>query len=321
MFLDLPGDVGAIAEQALAAREVEKGLVDARRLDGGAWEPPVKEHPTPESLARKAADLGVTLSDVEAAADELGLSVAEILEKLDLSAALDLDDGNTETLGAAAVSARDQRRRESEADRDRSARVRIAGYERREFDHGERKLGMMVATRRLETRRLTTEEARMLGEIKTWIRWVEAQWPDGYTDSVAERIAAAHQAIGWGWDERYAAMLHLGCTIALTYRQAGNRPPPNVPNSGAAIVANVKKHMSEAGAEEPHWLEAVAGELDGVLANVSTSIGLTYYRDENLSPAELLKRADLLLYEAKQAGRSTYRSGAPLPAMRPPNAA
>jgi len=62
-------------------------------------------------------------------------------------------------------------------------------------------------------------------------------------------------------------------------------------------------------------------ELDGVMANVSTSIGLTFYRDEDVSPAELLKRADLLLYEAKQAGRNTYRSGAPLPEMRSPNAA
>ncbi|WP_342113667.1 sensor domain-containing diguanylate cyclase [Pseudoduganella sp. OTU4001] len=62
-------------------------------------------------------------------------------------------------------------------------------------------------------------------------------------------------------------------------------------------------------------------ELDGVLANVSTSIGLTFYRDEDVSPAELLKRADLLLYEAKQAGRNTFRSGAPIPEMRSPNAA
>jgi len=62
-------------------------------------------------------------------------------------------------------------------------------------------------------------------------------------------------------------------------------------------------------------------ELDGILANVSTSIGLTYYRDEDVSPAELLKRADLLLYEAKQAGRNTFRSGEPLPEMRSPNAA
>ena len=62
-------------------------------------------------------------------------------------------------------------------------------------------------------------------------------------------------------------------------------------------------------------------ELDGVLANVSTSIGLTYYRDEELSPAELLKRADLLLYEAKQAGRNTFRSGAAIAQLRPSNAA
>ena len=62
-------------------------------------------------------------------------------------------------------------------------------------------------------------------------------------------------------------------------------------------------------------------ELDGIMANVSTSIGLTYYRDEDISPAELLKRADLLLYEAKQAGRNTFRSGNPSPEMRSPNAA
>jgi len=49
-------------------------------------------------------------------------------------------------------------------------------------------------------------------------------------------------------------------------------------------------------------------ELEGIPVNVSTSIGLTFYRDEELSPAELLKRADVLLYEAKQAGRNTYRS-------------
>jgi diguanylate cyclase (GGDEF)-like protein/PAS domain S-box-containing protein len=62
-------------------------------------------------------------------------------------------------------------------------------------------------------------------------------------------------------------------------------------------------------------------ELDGVLAHVSTSIGLTFYRDEELGPAELLKRADLLLYEAKQAGRNTFRSGMPHTDMRSTNAA
>ncbi|WP_327075987.1 PAS domain S-box protein [Janthinobacterium sp. CG_S6] len=51
-------------------------------------------------------------------------------------------------------------------------------------------------------------------------------------------------------------------------------------------------------------------ELDGVTVAISASIGLAYYRNEDLSPAALLKQADVLLYQAKQAGRNTYRAGA-----------
>ncbi|CDG82213.1 sensor domain-containing diguanylate cyclase [Janthinobacterium agaricidamnosum] len=49
-------------------------------------------------------------------------------------------------------------------------------------------------------------------------------------------------------------------------------------------------------------------ELDGVSVDISASIGLAFYRDEAISPAALLKQADVLLYQAKQAGRNTYRS-------------
>jgi diguanylate cyclase (GGDEF)-like protein/PAS domain S-box-containing protein len=62
-------------------------------------------------------------------------------------------------------------------------------------------------------------------------------------------------------------------------------------------------------------------ELDGIPVNISTSIGVSFYRDEELSAAELLKRADLLLYEAKQAGRNTFRSGLPRMEIRGPDAA
>ncbi|MES2264200.1 MAG: diguanylate cyclase [Pseudomonadota bacterium] len=58
-------------------------------------------------------------------------------------------------------------------------------------------------------------------------------------------------------------------------------------------------------------------ELDGIAVSVSASIGVTFYRDEEISPAELLNRADMLLYQAKQAGRNTYRAGAPQPELRP----
>jgi diguanylate cyclase (GGDEF)-like protein len=57
-------------------------------------------------------------------------------------------------------------------------------------------------------------------------------------------------------------------------------------------------------------------ELDAATVSVSTSIGVTWYGDEHMSPAELLNRADMLLYQAKQAGRNTYRAGAPQPDLQ-----
>ena len=51
-------------------------------------------------------------------------------------------------------------------------------------------------------------------------------------------------------------------------------------------------------------------ELDGVTVSVSASIGLTFYQDGALDPDALLKQADKLLYQAKQAGRNTYRAAA-----------
>jgi diguanylate cyclase (GGDEF)-like protein/PAS domain S-box-containing protein len=56
-------------------------------------------------------------------------------------------------------------------------------------------------------------------------------------------------------------------------------------------------------------------DLDGTVVTVSASIGLTFYSDEDMTPAELLNRADVLLYEAKQAGRNTFRAGPPQPAV------
>ena len=61
-------------------------------------------------------------------------------------------------------------------------------------------------------------------------------------------------------------------------------------------------------------------DLDGVVVSISTSIGLTYFRDEDVGPAEVLNRADVLLYEAKQAGRNTFRAGQVVP-QRASNAA
>ena len=50
-------------------------------------------------------------------------------------------------------------------------------------------------------------------------------------------------------------------------------------------------------------------DLSGTVVSVSASIGLAYYQCEDITPAELLNRADMLLYQAKQAGRNTFRAG------------
>jgi diguanylate cyclase (GGDEF)-like protein/PAS domain S-box-containing protein len=47
--------------------------------------------------------------------------------------------------------------------------------------------------------------------------------------------------------------------------------------------------------------------LDGIELPVSTSIGIAFHTGGLLTPSALLHRADQALYEAKNAGRSTYR--------------
>jgi diguanylate cyclase (GGDEF)-like protein/PAS domain S-box-containing protein len=49
-------------------------------------------------------------------------------------------------------------------------------------------------------------------------------------------------------------------------------------------------------------------ELDGVTVKVSASIGLAYFTEGEIDPDALIQEADRLLYQAKQAGRNTYRA-------------
>ena len=49
-------------------------------------------------------------------------------------------------------------------------------------------------------------------------------------------------------------------------------------------------------------------KLGDVCVSVSTSIGLAFFQGGLLEPEELLKQADMLLYQAKQAGRNTFRA-------------
>ena len=70
------------------------------------------------------------------------------------------------------------------------------------------------------------------------------------------------------------------------------------PEDAAVLAANIVYAM-----RQPF-------ELDGITVDISASIGVAYYRDEDISPAALLQQADVLLYQAKQDGRNTYRAAA-----------
>jgi len=64
------------------------------------------------------------------------------------------------------------------------------------------------------------------------------------------------------------------------------------------------------------WFGIVAamGEpfaLDGQPVAVTTSIGVAFYEGGAATAAELVREADQRLYEAKDAGRNTYRASPP----------
>ncbi|AXA90140.1 sensor domain-containing diguanylate cyclase [Massilia sp. YMA4] len=97
---------------------------------------------------------------------------------------------------------------------------------------------------------------------------------------------------------RLAHALRAGDTVArlggdeFTIVMEGLRQPDDALAAAAKIVRAMRAPF----------------DLDGTTVRISTSVGLAFYRDADLTPAMLLQRADELLYQAKQAGRDTFRA-------------
>jgi diguanylate cyclase (GGDEF)-like protein len=49
-------------------------------------------------------------------------------------------------------------------------------------------------------------------------------------------------------------------------------------------------------------------DLDGITVTVSTSIGVAFYQGGPETGPDVLKQADGMLYQAKRAGRNTWRA-------------
>ena len=74
------------------------------------------------------------------------------------------------------------------------------------------------------------------------------------------------------------------------------------------VMENVSRH-EDASAIAAKIVAAMQKpfKLGDVSVSVSTSIGLAFFQGGLLEPEELLKQADMLLYQAKEAGRNTFR--------------
>ena len=74
------------------------------------------------------------------------------------------------------------------------------------------------------------------------------------------------------------------------------------------VMENVARH-EDASAIAAKMVAAMQKpfKLGDVSVSVSTSIGLAFFQGGVLEPEELLKQADMLLYQAKQGGRNTFR--------------
>jgi diguanylate cyclase (GGDEF)-like protein/PAS domain S-box-containing protein len=114
---------------------------------------------------------------------------------------------------------------------------------------------------------------------------------DNHGHHAGDRLLAAFAA-------RLAHSLRASDTIARLGGDEFTIIMENIarPQAAATIAAKVVAAMR------------VPFELDTITVSVTTSIGVAFYRGGALDPETLLRQADTLLYQAKHAGRDTYRS-------------
>jgi diguanylate cyclase (GGDEF)-like protein len=75
------------------------------------------------------------------------------------------------------------------------------------------------------------------------------------------------------------------------------------------ILLSEVKHTGDAGVKAGHLLTAinVPFEVDSHKLHITASIGVAVYPSDGADPENLVKKADLVMYQAKQQGRNGYR--------------
>jgi hypothetical protein len=247
------------------------------------------EHDKSNLVERKAAELGIPVELFEKFALEQGWTDEQKLHELrrfEINAEF-AGDGSGETSAAAAATAREEARAAVDRSRDRSSRGRVAGYQVKAETVGEK--GKPPTERKPTGRKVlvptgdlvplrpaTPEEKRKLGEVALWVRWLEAHADgDGVSQGMVERVEKIHAILGLGIENRIEQLIRVACRIALLWRLAGNRPPPEVPGTGREIVESAKRMIERQAWPTPAWLDhdAFQADLDGILRTSTLARG------------------------------------------------
>lgn len=122
---------------------------------------------------------------------------------------------------------------------------------------------------------------------------------DQFLTAVADRIRdCLHAEDGGGWAEIDPAQ--SGTPKAAVSRLGGDEFTVVLPNLSSRLDASVMAARIVEALMTPF-------DLGGEIYTASVSIGIAIYPDDGSSSDDLLKHADIAMYQAKHAGRNTYR--------------
>ena len=117
------------------------------------------------------------------------------------------------------------------------------------------------------------------------------------------------KAINDAYDHETGDMLIRAVSTGLSTVVAGQGILARLGGDEFAILLSGKDAITRAETIASNVLTFVKDpfDLDGRLASIGASIGIAELEDQPLEPAELMRRADIAMYDAKDSGRNRWR--------------
>jgi diguanylate cyclase (GGDEF)-like protein len=117
------------------------------------------------------------------------------------------------------------------------------------------------------------------------------------------------KAVNDAYDHETGDMLIRAVSAGLSSVVAGQGILARLGGDEFAILLSGNDAVSRAETISRNILTLVKDpfDLDGRLAGIGASIGIAELGDQPLDPAELMRRADIAMYDAKDGGRNRWR--------------